>query len=319
MSLPARVVFTRSVPGTPNIPGAQIVLGPDHKLPREEVLTLIKGATVIITMFTDRVDDEFITAAGEGLRGIVNYAAGMDNIDAAACSKHNITIRNTPHAVTEGTADLAWALLLACSRRLIEADRYARSPAYPANGHLGMSDFLGVHLTGKTLLIVGAGRIGHAVALRGLGWGLRTLYVARSRHWEFELAPLAARQVTLEDGLAAADIVSIHCPLTPETRGMFNPATFALMRPGTILINTARGPIIQEAALLEALNNGTLHSAGLDVFEHEPNIHPDLITHPKVTLSPHIGSAEHKYREEMTAMVCAHAASILAVARPSWP
>ncbi len=313
MSLPARIVFTRCVPGTPAVPGAEVTLGPEHKLTREEVLTLIRGATVVVTMFTDRVDAEFIDAAGPALRGVVNYAAGMDNIDTSVCAQRNITIRNTPHAVTEGTADLAWALLLACSRRLIAADRYARSPQYPANGHLGMSDFLGVHLTGKTLLIVGAGRIGYATALRGMGWGLRTLYVARARHWEFELAPLAARKVSLEEGLPVADIISIHCPLTDQTRGMFNARAFAMVKPGAILINTARGPIVQEAALADALDNGTLHSAGLDVFEHEPIIHPRLIGHPNVTLSPHIGSAEHKYREEMTAMVCAHASEIIAM------
>lgn len=307
-----RVVFTRAVPGNISIPGAKIIAGGAQKPTREEVLAMIPGSRVVVTMFTDRVDEEFINAAGPSLRGIINYAAGMDNINSELCKQRNITLRNTPHAVTEGTANLAWALLLACARGIVRADRYARSPEYPARGHLGMSDFLGTHLTAKTMLIVGAGRIGYATAIRGIGWGMRTLYVARSQHWEFELAPLAATRTTLEQGLPQADIVSIHCPLTVETRGMFDSRVFSLMKPGAILINTARGPIVQESALLDALNSGRLHSAGLDVYENEPVIHPELIAHPNVTLTPHIGSAEVKYREEMTTMVCNHAIDILA-------
>ena len=294
------------------------MVGPDQNPSREALLAMISGASVIITMYCDKVDEAFLAAAGPQLKGICNFAVGFENIDLQLCKQRGITVTNTPHAVTEGTADLAWALLLAAARRLIEADRYARSPDYPARGQLGMRDFLGKDLTGRTLLIVGAGRIGYGVAMRSQGWGMRVLYVARSRHWDFELAPLAAERVTLMEGLPRADVVSVHCPLTQETRGMFDATTFAAMKPGAIFINTARGAIVQEEALVQALATGHLHSAGLDVFEHEPQIHPDLIANPKVILTPHIGSAETRYRELMTQMVCESAAAILAGKRPEF-
>jgi glyoxylate reductase len=174
-----------------------------------------------------------------------------------------------------------------------------------------MDQWLGADLTGRTLLIVGAGRIGYAVALRGLGWGMRTLYVARSRHLNFELAPLAAERVTLEDGLERADVVSIHVPLTKETRGMIDAKAIARMRPGAILINTARGPIVDEGVLAAALRDGRIYGAGLDVFEREPEVHPALLGLENVVLTPHIGSAARRYREVMTEMVAENARAIL--------
>ena len=233
-----------------------------------------------------------------------------------ACGKRGVVVTNTPHAVTEGTADLAWALILAAARRLIEADRYARSREYPARGHLGMREMMGMDLTGRTLLIVGAGRIGYAVAMRSRGWGMRVLYVARTRHWDFELAPLAGERVELSEGLRRADVVSIHCPLTPQTRHLINRESFAAMKPNAIIVNTARGPIIDENALVEALAAKRIFAAGLDVFENEPTIHPELIADPRVVLTPHIGSAEVRYRELMTEMVCENAAAILAGTKP---
>jgi len=306
------VTITRRPPGTPRVQGAEVRVMPDHKPSREELLAGIRGSSVVVTMYSDKVDLEFIEAAGPQLRGVCNFAVGYENIDLELCRSRGIVATNTPHAVTEGTADLAWALLLAAARRLIEADRYARSPEYPAKGHLGMSDFLGADLTGRTLLIVGAGRIGYATAMRSRGWGMRVLYMARTRHWDFELAPLAATRVELMEGLRQADVVSIHCPLTPQTKHLINREAFAAMKPGAILINTARGPIVDEQALVDAVASGKLFSAGLDVYEFEPKVHPDLISNPRVVLSPHIGSAETRYRELMTEMVCENAAAILA-------
>lgn len=310
VSLPT-VLVTRTVPGAIVVDGARVTVLGDGRPSRDQLLKAAKGATVVVTMFSDKVDAEFLTAAGPSLKGVCNFAVGFDNIDLAACKARDVVVTNTPHAVTEGTADLAWTLLLAVARRLIEADRFARSPDYPAQGPLGITEFLGADLTGRNLLIVGAGRIGYATALRSIGWGMRVMYVARSRHVDFELAPLAARRVGLDEGLREADVISIHTPLSPQTRHLIDERAISLMKPNAILINTSRGPIIDEAALAKALKERRIFGAGLDVFEDEPRVHPDLIGLDNVTLTPHIGSAEDKYRRLMSEMVSANAAAII--------
>lgn len=313
---PPLVVIVRPVPGDPSFPGCEVRTGADRALSRRELLGLVRGAAVVVTMFSHKVDAEFLDAAGDQLRGVCNFAVGVDNIDLAECARRGVTVTNTPHAVTEGTADMAWALLLAVTRRIVEADRFVRSGAWAERGPLGMTDLLGGDLTGRTLLIVGAGRIGYATATRSLGWGMRVLYTARSRHWEFELAPLAALRVELDEGLALADVVSIHTPLTPQTRHLIDERRLALMKPGAIVINTARGPVIDEPALARALAGGQLGGAGLDVFEQEPDVDSALLTLPNVVLAPHIGSASRRYREMMTAMVCEDAMAILSGRAP---
>ena len=306
------VAITRAVPGAPNVPGADVrVLGVDAP-DRRDVLNFVRDARVLVSMFSDRVDAELLDAAGSQLRGVCNFAVGYNNVDVDACRQRGVIVTNTPDAVTEGTADMAWLLALAAARRLIEADRFARTGQWIEHGPLGMGEFNGLDFTGRTLLIVGAGRIGLAVARRAQGWGMRTLYVSRSRKWEFELAPLAARRVSLEEGLPEADLVSIHTPLTAETRHLIGPVQLGLMKPTAILVNTSRGPVVDEAALASALGERRIFAAGLDVFEEEPRIHPLLRELDNVVLSPHIGSAERRYREEMTAMVCRNAAAILA-------
>lgn len=312
----ADVAVTRLIPGRLEIPGAHIRMGTDEPLSREKLLEFVSGARIAVTMFSDRVDAEFLDAAGGGLRGVCNFAVGYNNIDLDACAERGVTVTNTPNAVTEGTADMAWALLLATARRLVEADRFARSGEWAEKGILGMADFMGVDLTGRTLLIVGAGRIGFATAMRSIGWGMRVLYVARSRHWEFELAPLAARRVSLEEGLREADVVSIHTPLTSETRHIIDRERLAMMKPEAILINTSRGPVVDEAALAEALRERRIWGAGLDVFEEEPRIHETLLGLDNVVMAPHIGSAERRYREMMTDMVGENARAILAGETP---
>lgn len=311
----ALVVATRNLPGTPSVPAGDIRIdfrnGPVERPSREQVLAHIRGADAVISMFSDKVNAEFLDAAGPQLRGVCNLAVGYENFDLAECAKRGVVVTNTPNAVTEGTADMAWLLILAVARRLVEADRFVRSGQWQQRGPLSMADFLGADLTGRTLLIVGAGRIGCATALRSIGWGMKVLYVARSRHWDFELAPLAAERVSLHEGLARADVVSVHAPLTPETRHLIDAKAFAAMKPGAIFVNTARGPVVDEHALVDALKSGRLFGAGLDVFEREPEVHPDLLTLPNVTLAPHIGSAEAKYRAMMTEMACANAAAIL--------
>jgi glyoxylate reductase len=305
------VVVTRAVPGAFHVPGARVrVLG--KGLPtRERVLRGIRGATAIATMFTDVVDDEFLDAAGPSLKVVAHYAQGHDTIDLRACVRRGVQVSVTPDVVTQSTADMAWALLLAVARRVVEADAYARSDRYPRAGQLSMQDFLGMDLAGKTLLIVGAGRIGHGVAMRSLGWGMRVLYVARSRHPEFENAPFRASKVSLLSGLAQADIVSVHTPLTPATKHLLDASAIDAMKREAILINTARGPVIDEAVLARALRAGKLGGAGLDVFEHEPQVHPLLRRSRRVVLSPHIGSAAKESRERQTAMVAANIAAVL--------
>ncbi len=310
------VAVCRALPGTIDIPSAQLRLAGEAALPRSQLLEHVRGATILITWVSERVDAEVLDAAGPQLRAVCNFAVGTDNIDLKACQSRSITVTNTPNAVTEGTADLAWMLVLAVARRLIEADRFARSPEYAARGPLGPTELVGQDLTGKTLLIIGAGRIGYAVASRAKAWGMPILYVARSQHVEFELAPLAARRVTLEEGLPLADVVSIHCPLTPETRGLINARTLALMKPSAILINTARGPIVDESALVEALQARRLYGAGLDVFEREPQVHPGLLPMTNVVLTPHIGSGAARFRSMMTDMACANARAVLAGQQP---
>ena len=319
-SAPTRpiVAITRHVPGTVDIPGAEIRIGGDvhERMPREQLAEFVRGATILVTWVSERVDGEVLSSAGPGLKAVCNFAVGVDNIDLAACKSRGVIVTNTPNAVTEGTADMAWALILAVARRVVPADRYARGPEYARRGPLGPDELLGLDLTGRTLLIVGAGRIGFATAMRSIGWGMRVLYVARSRHWDFELAPLAARRVTLDEGLREADVVSVHTPLTPETRHLIDTRALSLMKPTAVLVNTARGPVVDEAALAVALKEGRIFGAGLDVFEEEPRVHPGLIGLDNCVLTPHIGSGARKYRELMTTMVCENARAVLAGREP---
>lgn len=292
-------------------------MGGERAFSRAELLGFVKGATALVTWVSEKVDEALLDAAGSQLRGVCNYAVGTDNIDRAACAKRGIVVTNTPNVVTEGTADLAWMLILAVARRLIPADRFARGSDYATMGPLGPTEFTGRDLTGRTLLIVGAGRIGQAVALRSIGWGMKVLYVAREKHWEFELAPLAAERVTLEEGMRRADVVSVHTPLTAETRHIINAKNLAMMKDTAILINTARGPVVDEQALVDCLKAKKIWGAGLDVFEKEPVVHPELVGMENVVLTPHIGSAALKYREMMTAMALENARAVVEGKRPA--
>ena len=323
---PPTVVVTRETPGAYDsltVMGVRVIIGPQQGYPDQRDLHrfLRDNAPIdaVVSMFHDQVNDTFLDAAGGRLRAVVNYAVGLDNIDLPACARRRVTVCNTPDAVTEGTADLAWTLLLAAARRLPELDPFVRRGAWPEHAPLGMNDFMGLDIAGRTLHIVGAGRIGRAVALRSLGWGMRILYTARTRKREWEFAPLNATRVDLDEGLAQADFVSIHCPLTDETRHLINADRLALMKPRAVLINTARGPIIDEAALVEALRTGAIKAAGLDVLENEPHPAPGLTDLPNVVLTPHIGSAAGRYREMMTEIVCENVAAILRHQTPPNP
>lgn len=311
------VAVTRAVPGEVDIPDAQVRIAPaEPQMTRGELLDFVRGSTVVVSMFHDRVDAQFLDAAGPQLRGVCNFAVGVDNFDLAECRRRGVAVTNTPDAVTEGTANIALALMLAAARRVGEGDRFVRAGRFEKQGNIFPTGWLGVHTTGQTLLIVGAGRIGRAVALRALGFGMRVLYVARSSHPDFEQAPIAAERVELDEGLRRADFVSIHTPLTPDTRHLIDARRLGLMKPTAVLVNTSRGPVVDEAALAAALRAGVIFGAGLDVFEFEPRVLPELLECENAVFTPHIGSGERKYREMMTAMACANARAILAGQRP---
>ena len=314
------VTITRGIPmptPRPVIEGAQVKMAPDNpQMTRDELLAFVKGADVIVSMFHDKIDAKFLAAAGPQLKGVCNFAVGVDNIDLTACGAAKVIATNTPDAVTEGTANLALGLLLDVARRISEGDRFVRTGQFEKHGNGFPLGWMGMHLAGQTMLIVGAGRIGKALAMRAQALGMKILYTARSSHIDFEQAPLAAQRVELEDGLRIADVVSIHTPLTPQTRHLMNAARLAMLKPTAILINTSRGPTVDEAALVAVLQQRRIWGAGLDVFEHEPKVHPGLLTLDNVVLTPHVGSAEQRWREEMTRMVFANATAILAGKSP---
>lgn len=320
MSDKPRVVCSRPLPGAFEVPDADVRHGPARGFgSREELFEFVRGAAAFVSWVSDRVDDALLEAAGENLRIVANFAVGYDNVDTDACARRGVIVSNTPDAVTEGTADAAWTLLLAAARRLIEGDRFARSGAWAEHGILGPTDFIGRPIAGRTLLIVGAGRIGYATALRSLGWGMRIRYVARSRKPAFEQAPLNARRVGLDEGLREADFVSIHTPLTDETRHLFDARRLALMKETAVLVNTARGPVVDEAALAEALREKRIFAAGLDVFEREPEVHAALTELENAVMTPHYGSASSTSREEMTALCAANVRAALAGERVPTP
>jgi glyoxylate reductase len=280
----------------------------DQALARDVLLERIRGAAAVVTTPGDRVDTAFFEAAGPALRIVSNLAVGVDNIDLDEAARRGVRVGHTPGAVTEPTADIAWLLLLGAARRATEGVRLVRSGAWRG---LGVNELLGARLVGKNLLIVGAGRIGLAVARRSLGWQMRVRYVARKVHPEFEAPPLEARRVELEAGLHEADIVSIHTPLTAETHHLIGAPQLAAMRPGAVLVNTARGPVVDEAALVAALRERRIAAAGLDVYEHEPRLADGLAELDNAFLLPHLGSATVDDRLWMMEIAIDNAAAVL--------
>ncbi len=290
-----RIVITRPIPGPPEsrLQAAgfdNIWVNPkDERLSRPELLAAVRGAVAVLATPADvLINAEFFDAAGPQLSIVSNYAVGVDNIDLAEAAKRSIVVGHTPNAVTEPTADIAWLLLLGAAKRAHEGDALVRSGAWSG---VAPQQLLGQRVIGKTLLIVGAGRIGLATARRSLGWNMQVLYHARTGHEEFERPPINARKVELDEGLRLADFVSMHTPLTADTRHLINRERLAMMKPGAILINTARGAVVDEAALVEALRERRIAAAGLDVYEREPALAPGLAELPNTFLLPHLGSA----------------------------
>ena len=272
--------------------------------PRDELLRRVAGCDGVLTLLTDQVDDAFLDAAGPGLKVVSNYAVGFDNIDVAACARRGVAVGNTPGVLTETTADLAFALLMAAARRLPEGDRYVRAGQWKTWGPMLL---LGPDVHGATIGIVGFGRIGQAVARRALGFGMQILYHDLHRLPEDVTVPLGAAYLPLEELLPRCDYVSIHVNLSEETRGMINAESLAWMKPTAVLVNTSRGPVIDHRALADALRDGVIGAAALDVTDPEPIAMDDpLVGLDNCLIVPHIASASRATRGKMAEMAAAN-------------
>jgi glyoxylate reductase len=265
-------------------------------IPRDELLNVVAGRDAIITMLTESIDEELLDRAGPQLKIVANHAVGFDNIDVVACTAAGVLATNTPDVLTETTADTAFALLMGAARRVGEGERLLRNHTPWIWGPLMM---LGQDVHHKTIGIVGFGRIGQAVARRANGFGMRVLYSDVVQLPAEVEAETGAERRELDDLLAEADFVSIHTNLTPETLHLFNAETFTRMKPTAVLVNTSRGPVVDERALADALSSGEIFAAGLDVFEREPDVEERLLSLENVVVIPHLGSATIDTRDAM--------------------
>lgn len=297
----AKVFVTRKIPGTAleklfNSGHEVIVSEFDRPLSKEELLEKGKNSDALLTLLTDKIDAEVVDAIGPQLKIVSNYAVGFDNINIEELTERGVVVTNTPcDEVNEAVAEHTWALILALARRVVEADESVKRGAYSG---WEPNIFLGKNLTGKTLGIIGLGRIGSMVAERAKGWNMRVLYNKRTRDEEAE-RNLGVEFADLDKLLGESDVITLHVPLNSETLHMINKDTLSKMKKGALLINTARGPIVDEHDLVDSLRDGHLGGAGLDVFETEPNVNPELIGMENVILTPHIASATWEAREKM--------------------
>ena len=288
----------------------------DSPMPREELLAAVPGVEALVAMLVDRVDVELLDAAGPDLRVVANVAVGYDNVDVAACRERGVVVTNTPGVLTDATADIAMSLILMSTRGLGAAERRVRTGVpwrWSLTAHLGSG------LRGKTLGIVGPGAIGLATARRAKAFGMEVLLSGRSAPGPAAVDALAARVVDLDDLLTASDVVSLHCPLTPATHHLIGAAQLRAMKPTAHLVNTSRGPVVDEAALVAALDAGEIAGAGLDVFEDEPRVHPGLLGREDVVLLPHVGSATIETRTAMADLAVANVLAVLSGDDPVTP
>jgi glyoxylate reductase len=287
----------------------------DQPLARTELLRRLHGKDGLICHIISPIDEELLGAC-PGLKVVSNVAVGYNNIDVAAARRRGVVVTNTPDVLTETTADFAWALLMAAARRVVEADRYARSGQWTA----WKWDLLwGADVHGKTLGVIGFGRIGRAVARRALGFGMRVLYHDSVRADAGVERELKATATDLDTLLRESDFVTLHTLLSPETRHLIDERTLGLMKRTAILVNAARGPVVDEAALVKALSGGWIAGAGLDVFEEEPAIHPGLLSLANVTLAPHIASASRDTRIAMATLAVRNCLAVLEGKPPLTP
>jgi glyoxylate reductase len=268
----------------------------DFGIPRDDLLKMVIGYDALITMLTEKVDAELLAAAGPQLKIVANHAVGFDNVSLPDCTAAGVMATNTPDVLTETTADTAFALLMTAARRVGEGERFLRAGTPWIWGPLMM---LGQDVHHKTIGIVGFGRIGQAVARRAKGFGMDVIYADAFQLPADVEAQTGAQRVDLDELLERADFVSIHTNLTPETRHLFGAEQFARMKDTAVLVNTSRGPVVDEAALADALEAGEIFAAGLDVFEHEPDVHPKLLGLENAVVIPHLGSATVDTRDAM--------------------
>jgi len=315
-----KVYITRRIPE----PGIEMIrkeheveINPyDRVLTREELLQAVKGKDGILCLLTDKIDAEVFDAAGPQLKVVSNYAVGYDNIDVKEATKRGIVVTNTPGVLTETTADLACALILATARRIVEADKFTRAGKY--EGWAPML-FLGQDVYGKTLGIIGMGRIGQAVARRAKGFNMKVLYNDIRRIPEEIEKELNATFVSLDELLEQSDFVSLHTYLSPETYHLINEERLRKMKKTAYLINTSRGPVVDESALVRALKEGWIAGAGLDVYEFEPKLVPGLAECENAVLLPHIASASVETRTKMATMAAENLLAVLAGKMPPNP
>lgn len=285
----------------------------DRPMGRADLLEAVAGADGFLSMITDAVDAELLDAAPR-LRVVSNLAVGYNNIDVAAATARGIVVTNTPGILTEATAELAFALILAAARRVVDLDRRTRAGEWTCWAPLL---FLSREVSGKTLGVVGLGRIGRAVARRARAFGMRVLYHSRSRLEAEEERDLGVEYAEKDELLATADFVSLHVPLSAETRHLIGRRELGLMKPTAYLINTSRGPVVDEAALVEALKARRIEGAGLDVYENEPMLAPGLAALDNAVLLPHVGSATVETRAKMARMAAENLLSALRGERPA--
>ena len=312
----ANVFVTRRIPQ----PGLDIlkkqcrtvdVNSHDRPLARDELLNGVRGRDGVLCLLTDTIDEQILETA-RGAKIFANYAVGFNNIDVDAATRRGILITNTPGVLTQTTADLTWALIFAVARRITEGDRFTRRGRFQGWGPMLL---LGSDITGKTLGIVGAGRIGTAVAERSAGFGMTVLYTDAVPNETLEKKH-NARRVAIDDLLKRSDFVSLHVPLLPETTHLIGSRELNLMKKTAYLINTCRGPVVDEKALVEALKSGEIAGAGLDVYEDEPRLEPGLSELDNVVLLPHIGSATVETRTKMATMAAQNLIAGLKGERP---
>ncbi|MBQ7150636.1 MAG: D-glycerate dehydrogenase [Synergistaceae bacterium] len=283
----------------------------ERKATREEIINAVKNYAAVITMLNDSIDAEVINAAGPDLKLIANYGVGFNNIDVKAAQEKGIYVSNTPDVLTDATADLAFTLLLSAARRVIEGDNIVRTSSF----EWAPKYLLGYDVTGKTLGIIGAGRIGSNLGRKAaLGFNMKVLYYSRRN--SLPLEAVGASRTGLEELLERSDFVSIHLPLTPETRHLIGANELAKMKPDGILINTSRGPVVDEKALVSALERKVIAGAGLDVYENEPEVEPGLKTLQNVVLMPHVGTGTFGTRFEMGRLVMKNIEAVFAGNHP---
>ncbi len=288
----------------------------DDCITREACLEAVRGADAVVTLLTEKVDDEFLDACGDQLKVVANVAVGYNNIDVPACERRGVIATNTPKVLTETTADTAFGLMLMVTRRFGEGERVIRSRT---PWQWGMFYLLGMGLQGKTLGIVGMGQIGIAMARRAKAFGMDVVYSDAYELAADVAGELGARKVELDELFETSDVVSLHCPLMDSTHHLVDADALKRMKKSAYLINSARGPIVDEAALVAALEAGEIAGAGLDVFEAEPTVHEDLIDRDDVVLLPHLGSATVETRTAMAELAAQNVLDVLAGRPPVTP